>query len=261
MITSRQHPFVQRCRQIAHGRGEPGEVLLDGLHLVNDAAAAGVPLLAAMATAEMADTLERAAPAAELRLVGSDAVMAAASPVRTPSGIVAIAAWQPAPIAAVLSRNIRVIVGLVGVQDPGNVGNLIRSADAFGADGVVLLDGSADAANWKTLRAAMGSTFRVPLARGTSTEALALARAHGLRLAAAVPAGGAPPWTIDPDGPVFVLIGSEGAGLPASLIGTADIKLTLPMRPGVDSLNAATTGAVLLWELGRAGRALAKDHS
>lgn len=258
MITSRRHPFVQQCRLIASGRGEPGQILLDGLHLVSDAAAAGVPIQAAMATPEMRDALDQIDPIVEVRLVGSPDVVAAASPVRTPGGIVAIASWQPVLPATLLSSHPRVALGLVDVQDPGNVGNLIRSADAFGADGVLLLDGTADAGNWKTLRAAMGSTFRVTIARGTSSEAVASARARGMRLAAAVPAGGSAPWEVGLADPVLILIGNEGAGLPDRLINTADVRLTLPMRPGIDSLNAATTGAVLLWELGHAGRASAR---
>src|SRR5690606_33055211 len=142
----------------------------------------------------------------------------------------------------------RVIVGLAGVQDPGNVGNVIRSADAFGADGVLLMDGSADPANWKTLRAAMGSTFRVAVARGSTREALALAGARGFRIAATVTTGGSAPCDVRLADPILIMIGSEGSGLPHDVVDTADLRLTLPMRSGIDSLNAATTAAILLWE-------------
>lgn len=259
-VTSRQHPFVRRCRQVAAGRGEPGVVLLDGVHLLADAVAAGLPIDGVLATERRRGDLAALADRLPSIYYAPDDVLASASPVRTPTGMVALARWAPAPIDA-LPPTDAPLVGLVDVQDPGNVGNIIRSADAFGAGGVLVLDGSADPGGWKCLRAAMGSTFRVPVARGLSATAIALARARGLRVAAATARGGRPPSPADATAPLLLLIGSEGAGLPDDLIDAADVCLTLPMRPGIESLNAATTAAVLLWELhGRTAR-LSADAS
>jgi TrmH family RNA methyltransferase len=259
-ITSRQHPFVQRCRQLAAGRGEPGDVLLDGPHLVQDALDAGLALEGAVVDERGADL------ANELRRRGvpvhvvSPSVLDAASPVRTPSGVVAIARWTPLTPAALLDADHPILVGLVGVQDPGNVGNIIRSADALGASGVLALDGTAAPGGWKALRGAMGSTFRHPVATGTAADVLAAARARGIRIAATVAAGGAAPDAAALRAPVLVLIGSEGAGLPDAVAAAADIRLTLPMRSRVNSLNAATTAAIVLWELTRVLRAPMKDR-
>jgi TrmH family RNA methyltransferase len=255
-ITNRQHPFVQRCRLLATGRGEPGEVLLDGPHLLQDALAAGVPILGALVDdrgADLADALRaRHVPVH----VATRSVAEAASPVRTPSGVVAVATWVARPAVDLLDDRRAVLVGLVGVQDPGNVGNIIRSADALGASGVLALDGTADPAGWKALRGAMGSTFRVPVGTGATDAVLASARAQGVRIAATVAKGGLAPDASSLAPPVLVLIGSEGGGLPDAVIDAADVRLTLPMRSHVNSLNAATTAAILLWESSR----LRRDH-
>lgn len=259
-ITSRQHPFVRRCRQLAAGRGDPGEILLDGPRLVQDAIEAGIPIAGAVVDdrgAFLVDALR--ARQVPIHLASAN-VIDAASPVRTPSGVVAIATWAPSPAVDLLDAGLPVLVGLVGVQDPGNVGNIVRSADALGASGVLALDGTADPAGWKALRGAMGSTFRVAVGTGSTAGVLDAARARGIRIAATVATGGVTPDASSLTAPVLVLIGSEGVGLPEDVIDAADVRLTLPMRSRVNSLNAATTAAIVLWELTRARREGSKDR-
>jgi TrmH family RNA methyltransferase len=189
----------------------------------------------------------------------SDAVIAAASPVRSPTGVVAIAHWTPAaPVDLIARQGSTRVVGLVDVQDPGNVGTVIRTADAFGASGVLVLGSSANPTSWRTLRAAMGSTFRIPIATGEVAPTLAAARRAGIRIVAATAAGGAAPSSAVLGPPVLMLIGSEGTGLPAELTRSADARVTLPMRTGVESLNAATTASILLWEAARGAAAAAQ---
>lgn len=178
-------------------------------------------------------------------------VLEAASPVRTPSGIVAIARWSTAAPEAVFSHAPALALALVEVQDPGNVGSVIRGADAFGATGVVALGGTANPAGWKALRGAMGSTFRVPVARGDVDDVVRLARARGVRVIATALGTGTPIDAIDWRAPALVLLGSEGAGVPSTLLEHADVRATIPMRPGVDSLNVAATAAIILYEARR----------
>jgi TrmH family RNA methyltransferase len=140
------------------------------------------------------------------------------------------------------------LLGLVGVQDPGNVGSAIRTADALGATGVICFDQSASPAGYKALRGAMGSTFRLPVASARLGEAVPDARRRGIRVAATVSRGGEPPTATALAGPVLILLGNEGTGLPDALVADADVRITVPMRPGVDSLNVAVTAALLLWE-------------
>lgn len=166
----------------------------------------------------------------------------------------AIARWAPQPAASLLAVPDAIIVGLAGIQDPGNVGNIIRSAEALGASGVVVFEGSADAGGWKALRGAMGATFRLPIGTGRLSDVLTLARSMGVRVAATVPEGGVAPDSAGLTAPLLLLIGSEGAGLPPAIIDACDSRLTLPMQSTANSLNAATSAALLLWELTRPRR-------
>jgi TrmH family RNA methyltransferase len=247
-LTSRQHATVRRCRRLAARGPEDGAVLLDGAHLVAAALDAGVPVDTVVTDGRHADLAARASRAGATVFEAGAKVFDAVSPVRAPTGVVAIGRWSPTPIGALLTATNARLIGLVGVQDPGNVGAVVRTADAFGATGVISFDGSADPAGFKALRGAMGSTFRVPVASARLADGLPDARRRGLRIAASVAQGGEAPSASALAGPILILLGNEGAGLPESLVIEADVRLTVPMRPGVDSLNVAVTAAVLLWE-------------
>lgn len=242
---------MQTCRRLARGPAEDGAVLLDGEHLVDEALRAGVPMLALLTRVPGSDLARRSAAQGATIYHASPAVLDAASPVRTSSGVVAIARWQPASMHAALSTPPAFVLGLVDIQDPGNVGAIIRSADALGATGVVIFGRTAHPGNWKALRGAMGSTFRVPVAQGALSEVLGPAGRLGLRLAAAVVGAGQAIDASDLTRPTLVLLGSEGAGLPAAVADAADLPLTVPMRSGVNSLNVAVTAALILYEARR----------
>jgi RNA methyltransferase, TrmH family len=249
-LSSRQHAVVRRFRQIARG-GDPDVVLIDGEHLLAEALACGVPIEIVLTDGRAPGVVGRARAAGATVHEAAAAVIEAASPVRTPTGVVALAHWQPAALAGVLARPDGPVLGLVGVQDPGNVGSAIRAADALGAGAVVALDGTADPRGWKTMRGAMGSTFRVPVARGQAPEAIDQAKRSGLTVVASVAAGGTPLEQAGLSMPVLLLVGSEGAGLPPEIVSMADQRVTVPMRSGVDSLNVAVTAALLLFEARR----------
>lgn len=244
-ITSRQHPLVRRCRELARQRPD-GAVLLDGAHLLEAALDADVHVETILTTDGSSSLIARArSSGAEVAEVPAS-VLDAASPVRQPSGVLAIASWSAATLKEALAAANAPVLALVGVQDPGNLGSSIRAADALGASTVLVLDGSADPGGWKALRGAMGSTFRLPIARGTTDAALTIARRQGLTIAAAAPSGGLdlrssplPPTTL-------LLLGNEGSGLPAEVLAQANTTVTVPMRSGVESLNVAVTAALLL---------------
>ena len=249
-ISSRQHPFVQRCREAA-GRRIPGVVLLDGEHLITDARAAGVSIEAVLSDDRPRGLLDDLAARDIAHYAGTESVLAAASPVRTPSGVVALASWAPRVMSELVGGSSAVVVGLVGVQDPGNVGSVIRSAHALGATGVVALDGSADPSGWKALRGAMGSTFRVPVAIGTVTALVALARAAHVPIVATVAHGVPSIEDVALRPPVIVLVGNEGQGLSDEVVAHAAERVRLPLAPGAESLNVAVTAALVLWEIRR----------
>src|SRR5262249_61774875 len=123
-----------------------------------------------------------------------------------------------------------------------------RVAEAAGAPGVVAAGASANPFGWKALRGAMGSALRVPSLGGDPRAAIDAARAHRCRIVATIPRAGRTPFALDLTGPVVLLIGGEGAGLPETLVQTADERVTIPMGPPVESLNAAVTAAVVLYE-------------
>jgi TrmH family RNA methyltransferase len=265
-ISSRHNPFVQQCRDLASRRDpQSGEVLLDGLHLLSDALAARVPVKAAAASEAFWDspvgaTLARALASAGAHLYSaSPAVLEAASPVKAPTGIVAVASWRAADMAAVLKPQPALVVGAVQVQDPGNVGAIIRAAEAAGATGAIVTAGSADPYGWKALRGSMGSAFRLPVAAGAQVaSACRDARERGVRVISTSPAGGRGLHDTDLTGPVLLLVGGEGAGLPEDIRAGADDLVTIPMRAPVESLNVAVAAGVMLYEAYRQRRAGAR---
>ncbi len=250
-ITSRRHPLVQRCRRLAAGRGEDAEILLDGEHLLDDAIAAGVRPSEVLARDPASPAAARAAAEGARVYRATTDVLEAASPVRTPSGVVAIAAWRPAALPSLLTAGSGVLLALVDVQDPGNVGSVIRSADALGALGVCAVGATADPGGWRALRGAMGSTFRLPIARAGLDALLEHAERAGARVLATTITDGESIAAASLDGLVVVLLGSEGSGLPPSVVERAEGRLHIPMREGVNSLNVAVAAALILYEAGR----------
>lgn len=259
-LTSRQNPLVGRYRAVAEGR-DHSCLLVDGVHLVADALRARLPLSEAvvrLSAIEDGNNAELVALVARLQAAGLDistaspGVMDALSPVRSSSPIVALAARPSTAPDAVFDVTPALVVGAVDVQDPGNVGAIIRVAEAGGATGVAVAGQSADPFGWKALRGAMGSAFRLPLLHPCDPEALlADARRHGCRIVATVPRGGTPPDAVDLTVPSLILVGGEGPGLPADVMATADCRVSLPMTAPVESLNTAICAALLVYEARR----------
>jgi len=262
-IASRQNPLVARCRAVARNEMR-ALMLLDGAHLVGEAIAAGAKIVNAVVLSSQTSRPEIAALVDRLEQRGipvasaTSAVMAAVSPVRSTSAIVALAARPDRKSADLFKAAAGMVVVACGVQDPGNVGAIVRVAEAGGATGVVATAGSADPHGWKALRGSMGSALRLPIARcGSPADAVAAARAHACAVVATLPRGGRPFTDARLDGPLAILVGGEGAGLPDSVVDAADERVTIPMRSPVESLNAAVTAALLVYEARRQRSAMA----
>ncbi len=253
-VSSRQNPIVARFRELARSRGTGDRVLLEGEQLVTEALASGVAIdtiaiaerRLASAAARLAERVESAGGEA-LRV--PEPVMAALSPAREPSGIVAIARLARSSLEDTVRPAPQLLVVLAGIQDAGNVGAIVRAADGCGATGIITTDGTADPFGWKALRGAMGSTFRVPVAVHQPLAAtLDSLKRRQIAIVAAVPRGG----TALPDaqlrGPLAIVLGGEAAGLAEEVVGAADARLTIPMRPPVESFNVAITAALILYE-------------
>ena len=258
-ITSRQNPIVARYRAARERKADTDPILLDGVHLVREALDANVPLRDVVVARdadrdEMRELLARLSHAhVELR-TASPAVMSAISPVRSPSPVVALTDAPDldgdAAVARLFERGTPLVVIGHGIQDPGNVGAIVRVAEAAGATGVVVGTASADPFGWKAVRASMGSVLRLPLAADTAAG-LDAARRYGCRIIAMLPHEGKPIYEEDFRRPTAIVVGSEGAGLPAGLIDSADERATIPMQTPVESLNAAVTAAIVLYEARR----------
>jgi TrmH family RNA methyltransferase len=255
-ISSRQNPIVKRFRDLARAGAADETMLLDGQHLVEEAIDSDVPIeLAAFAEKHAQGRLVTLA--AKTRRTGAktvtvtDQVLAALSPVQHPSGVVAIAKRPARSVEEVFAKQPQLVVLLSEVQDPGNVGAIIRAAEACGASGIVAGELTADPFGWKALRGAMGSTFRIAVARQPIEDALAVARQAGVRIFATVPRGGTPLPQCDLRGPAAILLGGEGGGLPAAWLSASDQRLTIPMRGQVESLNVAIASALILYEASR----------
>jgi TrmH family RNA methyltransferase len=253
-ITSRQNALVAQFRAIA--RGEHPGLLLDGPHLVAEALTARVAVRLAMITADAQDRHDVGALVARVKQSGGEvlsvsaSVMAAVSPVRSSSVIVAIADRLPSSGERLYAGTPLVVVAC-DVQDPGNVGAMVRVVEAAGGTGLIAAGRCADPFSPKALRGSMGSALRLPIAVADVEGAVADVRRHLCRVLAAVPRGGGSIFDIDLTGPAAILIGGEGAGLSASLLATVDECFSIPMQPQVESLNAAITAALAVYEARR----------
>jgi TrmH family RNA methyltransferase len=252
-ITSRHHPLVKEFRDAARG----GDVmLLDGWHLLAEAVAAGVAIetlaVCGPPTVQEQTVIDRAR-AAQARVVEvSTAVLNAMSPVNSPTGVVATARQPAIDASAVLMPPPALVLAGFGLQDPGNAGAVIRSAAAAGATGVMLDEASADPWGWKALRASMGGVFHLPVIRSRNPlTVLGEWRAAGVKLIAAEPRGGVAMHDMDLTGPVAVLMGGEGPGLPTEALTAADARISIPMAGAVESLNVAVAAALILYEARR----------
>jgi TrmH family RNA methyltransferase len=254
VITSRQHPIVKEFRELARGGGEL--MLLDGWHLLHEAVEARIAVEKIAICGPPSTTEQRVVD--RLRRHGaqildvSGTVLNALSPVNAPTGVVASARRPSVTKAAILTPSPALVLAATGLQDPGNAGAIIRSAAAAGATGVVLDESSADPWGWKALRASMGSAFHVPVLRTRMLAHLIREwRQAGMRIVATVPRGGTLMHQLDFTPATALLLGGEGAGLPDTVVAGADVRVTIPMRGGIESLNAAVAAAVLLYEAQR----------
>lgn len=172
--------------------------------------------------------------------------------------VVALAQQRTASAVSILEdamRLMRPVVVLVELADPGNVGTIIRQSEAFGAVGVLSVGAGVDVFNPKVVRAAAGALFRVPVSLVEETEeAMERLGAAGVPSLATVGIGGAAPEDLDLQGSVAVLVGNEAHGLPPEVLQVADIRCSIPMEGAVESLNAASSAAVVLYEASRQRR-------
>ncbi len=184
----------------------------------------------------------------------SERVMAAISDTVTPQGAVALIRETPAVLTEVLADSDLVVV-LAQVRDPGNAGSLIRSAAAAGASAVVFTQGSVDPFHPKTVRAAAGALFRLPIVRGETLETIVLAlKAAGIRVLGAASDASQPAEAVDLTGRVALVLGNESWGIPEGQRSLLDDVVGIPMPGPAESLNVGIAGSILVFEIVRQRR-------
>jgi TrmH family RNA methyltransferase len=166
----------------------------------------------------------------------------------TPQPVFAIVRKSKEPLQSLIAEPQGLVVVLDGVQDPGNVGTIIRSADAAGAAGVVLGAGCADVYNPKTIRSTMGSLFHLPIVEGELQSLLPEAKAAGVRLVSTSLQAAYSCYSYDFTQPVWLVIGNEGKGISGTTAQLVDDAITIPMQGQAESLNAAMAATILLFE-------------
>lgn len=256
MISSRQNQGLKDIRRLRRSKGD--HALLEGTHLVEEALAAGLALDNVLATPDFLASPEgrriaRALPSAPLEVAPD--LFNGLTDADSPRGILAVAHLPRSGVEALPVRARTPYLYLDGLQDPGNLGALARVAEAAGAAGLALSPGCAHPNHPRALRASAGSLLRLPVAAGVEPQALAghLAAVHP-RWAALVPRGGETLWDAPLEGTLILAIGAEGPGLSPGLLhfldGTA-LRLTIPLEPPVESLNATVAAALVLFEARR----------
>jgi TrmH family RNA methyltransferase len=260
VVTSRANARVKQLRAAFAGQARlaSGLIAIEGEHLLEEALKSGQALKTVFVS-ERRDVPEFVPSIVEVVRLASD-VFQSCVETQTPQGIAALLVPPVSNIEEMLSPGLTgapLILIAVGLQDPGNLGTLVRSAEAFGATGVMTTLGTVSAWNQKALRASAGSVFRVPIAVATP-EAMERMEQAGVRLLAALKDEATP---VDEDslaetlcGPCAVMIGNEGGGLSDDWLRMADERVTIPCPGWVESLNAAVAGSILLWEISRRRR-------
>jgi TrmH family RNA methyltransferase len=253
VISSRTNARVKQLRAAFSGQSRlsGGLVAIEGEHLVEEAVRSGVPLTTVFVSEGWPKVVPGGAEVVRLK----EDVFRSAVETQAPQGIAALLAPPEFALVDLLGSegSAALIVVAAGLQDPGNVGTLVRSAEAFGATGVLTLPGTVSVWNQKALRASAGSVFRVPVVRVGASEIEGL-KQRGVRLIAAVGAEGddvIAAQEMDFTAGCALMIGNEGAGLGMEWMEMCDARVTIPCPGPVESLNAAVAGSLLLYEASR----------
>ncbi len=247
VLTSRQNPLCAHLRKLARQgryRRESGEYLADGRKLWDEAVKWGAPIRRVVTTPDV----DIDVPTGVERTVVAPELMAYLSPMESPQGVLfTLALPQRADIALTGTR----YLVLDGLQDPGNVGTIWRTADALGADGLFLLNHCADPFGPKTVRATMGACFRLPCWEVELGELTALLGREQIPLYATALTETCTDVRRTNLRRAAVVIGNEGHGVSGEVLNACAGALIIPMRERCESLNAAAAAAVVLWEMGR----------
>jgi TrmH family RNA methyltransferase len=260
-IEGRHNPLLKQLRQ-AFSRAQrtaDGDCAIEGLRMLEEAIRSGLRFRAVFFRESAQDRAERLLPqigAHVETLLLPDKLFDASVPSETPQGVAALVRLKEFSLDDVLEKErlqVGPIMALAGLQDPGNLGTIIRSAEAFGSAGIILGEGTVSPLNAKAVRASAGSIFRLPVVAAAAglEDVVTRLRSKSVRPIATSSHKGTPVDQADLTGPIAVFIGSEGSGLARGLVTQMDEVVAIPHTPQVESLNAGVAGSIILYEAAR----------
>ena len=259
-IEGRHNPLLKQLRQ-AFSRAQrtaDGDCAIEGLRMLEEAIRSGLRFRAVFFRESAQDRAERLLPqigAHVETLLLPDKLFDASVPSETPQGVAALVRLKEFSLDDVLEKErlqVGPILALAGLQDPGNLGTILRSAEAFGSAGIILGEGTVSPLNAKAVRASAGSIFRLPVVAAAGLEdVVTRLRSKSVRPIATSSHKGTPVDQADLTGPIAVFIGSEGSGLARGLVTQMDEVVAIPHTPQVESLNAGVAGSIILYEAAR----------
>jgi TrmH family RNA methyltransferase len=259
-IDSRQNARVKELRR-AFAEATPnqqGEVAIEGMHLVEEAIRSGLKLATVFFSESARERAHKLLPQLSSHteaLLLPDTVFAGAVPTETPQGVAALVRVKPSSLENVLKAQPALLVITASLQDPGNLGTICRSAEAFGVTGLLLGERTVSPWNWKAMRASAGSLFRLLAAKVELAAALPEIKSRGIHVLATSSHKGIAISDIDLRQPVAFIIGNEGAGVPKDVLAQADETVAIPQASSVESLNAGIAASILLYEAARQRKA------
>ena len=256
-IEGKHNSLVKELRTaFVHGElTKSGACAIEGLRIVEEAIRSGLRLEALFFSKSAERKAERLLPQVGSRVetvLLPDKLFLSAVPSETPQGVAALVRIKEFSIEDVIYRSRSgIMLGIVGLQDPGNLGTILRSGEAFGAGGILIGEKTVNPFNPKVIRASAGSIFRVPFTRIKTEDAISKLRKLGVRLLATSSHKGTGLHDVNLREPVAVFIGSEGAGLPRDLMAATDEVIAIPHASQVESLNAGIAASIVLYESAR----------
>ncbi|GAW92288.1 TrmH family RNA methyltransferase [Calderihabitans maritimus] len=259
ILTSRQNPLIKlvAALQKRKKREETGKFVIEGIRMLEEALVSSVAFDFVLYSPEVGKTSrgKKLLEEIEKKNIKSypveDNLFRKLCRTENPQGILAVLYQKNSNLSQIFRIRPGILLIADGVQDPGNLGTMIRTADAVSASGVVATEGTVDFYNDKVLRATMGSVFRIPLIRVATGELIKVLRPAGIKLAVAHVAAKTDYWDVNLKPPVALAVGNENSGPSKVLLQEADILVKIPLPGRAESLNAAIAAALLLYEVVR----------
>ncbi len=254
IVQSRQNARVKDLRAALRKgeKNDAGLIALEGRHLVEEALRSGLRITALFVRSGSLGLLkDLPLPVHTEILELPPDIFSSAVTTESPQPIAGLAVAPGFTLDNILAKPRPLILVSAGLQDPGNLGTIVRSAEAFGASGIVALPGTVSIWNPKALRASSGSAFRLPFVSTSANDLFAALRKYRIRTVATAADSGTPAPQANLSQPIALFIGNEGNGLASELANRCDVRITIPCPGPVESLNAAIAASILLYEASR----------